>query len=123
MIDNSKKAACVSASDWDCSTINELGAALESRRISASELLEHTIARIDSLDGRLTAVVVRDFERAREAARAADTGLGKGERRPLLGRSRSHLKNRSMLLACRRLEASRSSRILYRKRMRSSYPA
>ncbi len=85
MIDNSKNAAPVSASEWDYSTIKELGAALEARRISASELLEHVIARIEALDSRLNAVVVRDFERAREAARAADTALGKGERRPLLG--------------------------------------
>jgi len=28
---------------------------------------------------------VRDFERAREAARAADAALARGERRPLLG--------------------------------------
>jgi amidase len=28
--------------------------------------------------------VVRDFERAREAARAADAALARGERRPLL---------------------------------------
>src|SRR5262245_29792057 len=39
-----------------------------SRTVSASELLEHTIARIEALDRHLNAVVVRDFERAREAA-------------------------------------------------------
>jgi amidase len=60
-------------------------AALESRQISASELLEHAIARIEALDSRLNAVVVRDFERAREASRAADIALAKGERRTLLG--------------------------------------
>jgi len=80
-----QKAAAVSASELDYSSIKELSAALESRRISASELLEHTIARIEALDKHLNAVVVRDFERAREAARAADTALGKGERKPLLG--------------------------------------
>jgi len=58
---------------------------LESRQISASELLERTVARIEALDSRLNAVVVRDFERAREAARAADIALAKGERRALLG--------------------------------------
>jgi amidase len=45
----------------------------------------HTIARIEALDQRLNAVVVRDFERAREAAAAADAALARGERRPLLG--------------------------------------
>ena len=36
-------------------------------------------------DGKLNAVVVRDFERARAAAREADAALTRGERRPLLG--------------------------------------
>ncbi len=78
-------AASLSTSEWDYRTIKELGAALESRRISASELLEGTIGRIEALDGRLNAVVVRDFERARDAARAADVTLAKGERQALLG--------------------------------------
>jgi amidase len=43
------------------------------------------IARIEALDPRLNAVVVRDFARAREAANAADAALARGERRPLLG--------------------------------------
>ena len=85
MIDHAKSATPVSTSEWDYSTIRELGAALASRRISASELLEHTVARVEALDGRVNAVVVRDFERARETAREADAALGKGERRPLLG--------------------------------------
>jgi amidase len=85
MIDTTKKAASVSPSEWDYRTIKELGAALESRQISASELLEHTIARIEALDSHFNAVVVRDFDRAREAARAADEALSNGERRPLLG--------------------------------------
>lgn len=34
---------------------------------------------------KINAVVVRDFDRAREAARAADAALARGERRPLLG--------------------------------------
>ena len=55
------------------------------RGISASELLEHTIARIETLDRRLNSVVVRDFDRALETAKAADVALARGERRPLLG--------------------------------------
>ena len=43
------------------------------------------IARIEALDGPINAVVVRDFERARAAARAADAALARGEQRPLLG--------------------------------------
>jgi amidase len=58
---------------------------LQERKISALELLDHSIARIERLDRDLNAVVVRDFERAREAAKAADIALAHGERRPLLG--------------------------------------
>ena len=58
---------------------------LRSRRISAVEALEQAIARIEARDGDINAVVVRDFERARGAAAAADEALARGERRPLLG--------------------------------------
>jgi len=46
--------------------------------IGARELLEHYIARIERLDGRLNAVVVRDFERARKRAAALDRDRAKG---------------------------------------------
>src|SRR5262249_48938376 len=62
-----------------------LSDALRSRKLSALELLEHTIARVDAVDGRLNSIVVRDFDRARDAARTADTALARGDRRPLLG--------------------------------------
>src|SRR5215831_13516357 len=75
----------IPASEWDYRTAKELIEALRGRRISASELVNHTIARIEALDEDLNAVVVRDFERAREAALAADVALRKGERRVLLG--------------------------------------
>jgi amidase len=38
-----------------------------------------------ALNFKLNAVVVRDFERARAAAKAADAALGRGDDRPLLG--------------------------------------
>jgi amidase len=60
-------------------------AALAQRKISAVELLDHAIKRIETLDSRINAVVVRDFDRARAAARNADAALAGGERRPLLG--------------------------------------
>ena len=41
--------------------------------------------RIEALDRHLNAVVVRDFDRARDAAIVADAALGRGERRRLLG--------------------------------------
>ena len=45
--------------------------------ISCLELLDHFIARVERLDGRTNAVVVRDFDRARErAARARPRSAG-----------------------------------------------
>ncbi len=66
-------------------TTTDLVDALQSRRVSAVELLNRSIARIEARDGALNAVVVRDFERARTAATNADVALARGERRPLLG--------------------------------------
>ncbi len=73
------------APDLDYGSIGALLGALLARKMSASELLEHTIARIETLDREINAIIVRDFDRATEAARAADAALGRGERRPLLG--------------------------------------
>ncbi|MBR0727902.1 amidase [Bradyrhizobium japonicum] len=73
------------AADLDYGSISTLLSARHARKVSASELLAHTIARIEALDGRINAIIVRDFDRAREAARAADAALGRGERLPLLG--------------------------------------
>ena len=50
-------------------TVKELGTALAARKISALELIDHVIARVEARDQKLNAIVVRDFERAREAAR------------------------------------------------------
>jgi amidase len=63
----------------------ELVEALAKRRVSSRELVDSAIARIEALDSKINAVVVRDFDRARAAAAAADAALAKGERRPLLG--------------------------------------
>jgi len=75
----------VPALGWNYCSAKELVEALQTRKVSASELADHTIARIEALDKRLNAVVVRDFARARQAAAAADLALARGERRPLLG--------------------------------------
>jgi amidase len=85
MTDQPQSTASIPASEWDYCTITELVADLRSRTVSALEVLDYTIARIEALDGRLNAVVVRDFDRAREAAKAADAALARGDRRPLLG--------------------------------------
>ncbi|MGY4625145.1 amidase [Bradyrhizobium sp. USDA 4486] len=71
--------------DLDYGSIGTLLSALHARKISASELLEHTIGRIEALDSPINAIVVRDFDRAKAAAHAADAALGRGERLPLLG--------------------------------------
>jgi amidase len=62
-----------------------LRAALAARRVSAAELADRYIRRIEQYDGRLNAVVVRDFERARQQARAADLAIARGEAGTLLG--------------------------------------
>jgi amidase len=63
----------------------QLTEGLRRRRFSSLELTDHLIARIERRDAAINAVVVRDFERAREAARAADAALARGDQRPLLG--------------------------------------
>jgi amidase len=63
----------------------ELAAALAARKVGAVELFEAAVARIEQADGLINAVVVRDFDRARLAAQAADAALARGEHAPLLG--------------------------------------
>lgn len=66
-------------------TTTDLVAALADRQVSARMLVDAAIARIEALDPKINAVVVRDFDRARNEADAADAALARGERRPLLG--------------------------------------
>lgn len=66
-------------------TATDLVQALAAMQISARELLDAAIARIEALDPKINAVVVRDFDRAQAAADAADAALARGERRALLG--------------------------------------
>ncbi len=60
-----------SASDW-------LGL-LARREVSSLELVDGCIARIEQLDRELNAVVAKDFERARDLARAYDAARSRGE--------------------------------------------
>jgi amidase len=53
------------------------------REIGCLELLDHYIARVERLDPRLNAVVVRDFERARARARRLDQATDRSA--PLFG--------------------------------------
>jgi len=66
-------------------TACDLVKALANRQVSSRELVDSAISRIEALDPKINAVVVRDFDRARAAAGAADAALAKGERRTLLG--------------------------------------
>jgi amidase len=66
-------------------TAGELAQALAHRQISSRELVDGAIARIEAVDPKINAVVVRDFDRARAAADAADAALARGEQLPLLG--------------------------------------
>ncbi len=63
----------------------ELVAALANRDISAADLLDTTIARIEKYDEKINAVITKDFARARIAAKEADAAIARGERKPLLG--------------------------------------
>jgi amidase len=67
------------------STATSLVGALRDRAISAPELTELYIRRIERHDRALNAVVVRDYTRAREQAVGAEHARARGEHRPLLG--------------------------------------
>jgi amidase len=57
----------------------QLAADIRKKKIGSLELLDLYLARVGKHDGTLNAVVVRDFERARKRARAADRALSRGE--------------------------------------------
>ena len=69
-------AGSIAPSEWDYRTAKEIAGALQARKISAVELTDHVIARIEALDGKINAVVVRDFERARDGGQGRRRGAG-----------------------------------------------
>ncbi|HEY1426269.1 MAG TPA: amidase family protein [Caulobacteraceae bacterium] len=71
--------------DYATASAGSLARALAARQVSSVELVKEAVRVIEAKDGPINAVVVRDFERAREAAKAADAALARGEARPLLG--------------------------------------
>ncbi|MBU1378326.1 MAG: hypothetical protein KKE02_17630 [Alphaproteobacteria bacterium] len=73
------KAALAGASATD------LAAAVRGKAVSALELADAAIARIEALDGPINAVVVRDFDRARDQARVVDRAVAQGADLPLAG--------------------------------------
>jgi amidase len=72
-------------SEWSFKTAVELSSALAAKKVSAVELAQDAIGRIESHDVKINAVCVRDFDRGLEAARAADAAIARGEAKPLLG--------------------------------------
>ena len=54
-------------------TACDLVKALANRQVSSRELVDSAISRIEALDPKINAVVVRDFDRARAAADEAES--------------------------------------------------
>src|SRR2546425_7089446 len=84
----------------------QLAVDIKKKKIGCLELLDLYLARVEKYDGALNAVVVRDFERARTRARAADRALAKRDVwGPLHGRSEEHTSELQSLayLVCRLL--------------------
>jgi amidase len=75
----------VAKSEWSFKSAVELTAALAAKKVSATELTQDAIDRIERHDSKVNAICVRDFDRALTAAREADAALARGERKPLLG--------------------------------------
>lgn len=71
--------------EWSWLPAEALTAALRAGEVTSVELTEAAIARIEQEDKSINAICVPDFDRAREAARAADQAREHGEDRPLLG--------------------------------------
>ena len=63
----------------------DLAAKLANREISASELLEHYLARVDAFNDELNIIVVDLREQARERAQSLDKALAAGQRADFLG--------------------------------------
>ncbi|PWW22279.1 amidase [Geodermatophilus normandii] len=73
-------AAAAPDADLCLRPATELAAMVRAREVSARELLEAHLARIERIDPQLNAIVTLDAEGARAAADAADAALAAGER-------------------------------------------
>src|SRR6266436_2019834 len=83
--ESERRRNALGISIWSFKTATELSAALAAKKVSAVELAQDAITRIERHDGKINAICVRDFERGLEAARAADAAIARGEQKPLLG--------------------------------------
>ena len=76
----------MSAVDLATRSATELAGLIRTRDVSAVEVVEATLARIDALNPSLNAFISVDRDRARREAAAADADIRRGETRgPLLG--------------------------------------
>ena len=57
----------------------QLGATIRNKSISAAEMLDYFLARVEKFNPALNAIVVEDFDRAREFAKKADKALARDE--------------------------------------------
>lgn len=66
------------SNEWTFASARAIAQAIQTKKLSALEILDHYIDRVEKLDGAINAVVVRDFDRARDHARLADQALANG---------------------------------------------
>src|SRR3954447_10012969 len=85
LFDAKNRRCGMAKSEWSFKSAVELSAALTAKKVSAVELTQDAIDRIERHDSKVNAICVRDFDRALDAAREADAALARGERKPLLG--------------------------------------
>ena len=57
----------------------EIARSIRDRKLTAAEVLEHFLARVDRFNPKLNAIVWQDRDRARARAKAADAALARGE--------------------------------------------
>src|ERR1700761_1047162 len=74
-----------SSAKFSFASATDVAVALAAKQVSAVELAQDVIGRIERHDGKINAICVRDFDRGLDAARSADAALARGESKPLLG--------------------------------------
>src|SRR3954447_21285732 len=85
LFDAKNRRCGMAKSEWSFKSAVELSAALTAKKVSAVELTQDAIDRIERHDSKVNAICVRDFDRALAAARKADAALPRGETSSLLG--------------------------------------
>ena len=65
--------------EWWRKSAGDLASAIASKKVSAEEVMESHLERVDQVNGKLNAITVRLDEEARAGARAADAAVAAGE--------------------------------------------